>query len=240
MDMQEISDLKKSYNRRRYLARKNAGLCMGCGKETGDGKVYCPECRVRQNERARQNRAFYAEHGLCRRCGRNRVFGSEKRCPECRALDAAREARRARTDEVREKNNAYHRRRYQERSSLGICTQCGRRKAEAGKKRCGICAGRAAARNRERYVAAAIPKAERYRHGLCCTCSNSLDMDGMKICSRCYGHLSEVRKANPSWRQDNAGVYLKSPGGHCGTAAENAKRVFMAAPYAGAFRAGDV
>lgn len=80
--------------RRLYWERKNNGLCTRCGKANKDGKAYCPECRAGRNEWRRQDRIFYAAHGLCTCCGKNIVFGEDRTCFECRAKDCVRRGRR--------------------------------------------------------------------------------------------------------------------------------------------------
>lgn len=80
--------------RRLYWERKNNGLCTRCGKANKDGKAYCPECRAGKNEWRRQDRIFYAAHGLCTCCGKNIVFGEDRTCFECRAKDCVRRGRR--------------------------------------------------------------------------------------------------------------------------------------------------
>ena len=223
--------------KRRYWERKNSHLCTLCGKANDTGGACCPECRAKESERGRKNRQFYAELGLCHKCGKNRVFGSEKRCPECRAKVSAYEAGRIRTDREREKDNSRRRRRYQESREQGICVGCYKLKAVPGKTRCGICAEKERRRERQRYVPAAIPRAERNLYGLCHTCSNRLDMDGMKICSKCYADLKKAREAKaPShWRRDNRMTFRSRQGYSCDPLTENAKRIFRTAPYAGAF-----
>ena len=196
-----------SYNTRRYHERKNKGLCVKCGSTVIDGQVYCLECRMCRNEEARQNRIFYREQGLCTYCGRNRVFKNEHLCPEWRAKAANWQAQRKKTDKERDRHNARRRKHYWERSAQGICTACGKRKAVPGKKMCGICAGKKAEDQRIKHIPAAIPRAERYLHGLCSICSNSLDMANMKVCSRCYENLKRARKTSHIWKQYNTVIF---------------------------------
>jgi hypothetical protein len=43
------------------------------------------------------------------------------------------------TDEQKQKRNEVARKRYQDRVAKGICTHCGKFKADYGKKKCKIC-----------------------------------------------------------------------------------------------------
>lgn len=196
-----------SSDTRLYYKRKNAGLCVKCGKTVTDGKTCCLECRMRRNEEARQDRIFYRKQGLCTYCGKNRVFKNERLCPECRAKAANWQAQRKKTDKERDRHNARRRKHYWERSAQGICTACGKRKAAQGKKMCEICTAKRAEYQKMRYIPTGIPRAERYLHGLCSVCNNSLDMAGMKVCSKCYENLKRARKTNPIWKQYNTVIF---------------------------------
>ena len=71
-----------------YLRRKSAGLCVKCGGEIEDdrkGKVMCLNCTAKDSASKRADKAFRREIGVCPRCGKNKLMGNEKNCPECRA-----------------------------------------------------------------------------------------------------------------------------------------------------------
>lgn len=164
--------------------------------------------------------------------------GMKKRCPECRAEAAENAERRGRTDQDREKDNACHKILYRERREQGICVRCGKCRAVQGKARCITCLMKEREQDRRRYVPAEIPRGERNRYGLCITCSNSLDMDGMKVCSRCYADLKKAREAvreDSPWKEDNRVVFQKRTGVSPDVTTEKAKIIFHTAPYADAF-----
>ncbi len=191
-----------------YWERKNSHLCTRCGKPSEDGKILCPECRAGYNEDARQARLFYKSLGLCSECGKNRVFRHEKTCPECRAKNTRNYHR---TEEQRERYYASNRKWYWKNSEQGICVKCGRRKAVEGKKMCGICASRVAnrikiSRMEKRYnttdLKARIPRSEWPENGLCFMCGSPMDMDGVKVCSKCYEKLRYARSKRQRHKHD--------------------------------------
>lgn len=232
--------VKISYDVRRYWARKSNQLCVSCGKANDSGKILCPQCSERRHMEDKQDRVFREGLGLCNRCGKNRVFGGEKRCPECRAKANRNAARRGRTDGERKKNNDSCRLRYHEYAARGICVKCGRRRAVPGKRRCGICAHRRADQDRQRRGTSGMARAERCGYGLCYTCGSILDMDNVKLCSRCYAALEKAREARGNvsesqWGRGKRVIFRSRQSCDCDPITENAKRIFRTAPYAGAF-----
>lgn len=227
--------------RRLYWERKNNGLCTRCGKANKDGKAYCPECRAGKNEWRRQDRIFYAAHGLCTCCGKNIVFGEDRTCFECRAKDCVRRGRRD-SDGMRKKNSEAFRRRCRVRSEQGLCVGCGRRKAAEGKKKCETCARRDTARSMKSYwkkkaVSGGIPRSERPLHGFCYICNDRLDRDG-RVCSRCHERMKAGggnHDADNYWKRDNEIAFRRNAGSRCDVATETTRRIFLEAPYAGAF-----
>lgn len=225
---------------RRYQERKSNGLCVQCGKANEDGRSSCPGCRARENERKRQDRIFYAAHGLCTRCGKNSVFGEDRTCFECRAKDLVSKGRRDR-DKMKKKDSEGFQRRYRARSEQGICVGCGRRRAAEGKKRCETCARRDTAAHMKTYwkkkaASGGIPRNERRLHGFCYICNGRLDRDG-KVCSRCHERLKAMAaKKSDYWKRDNEVAFRRrNAGSSCDVATDTARRIFLEAPYAGAF-----
>ena len=80
-------------DRRRYIARKAAGLCIRCGFEpTTDGKVECDGCGEQTNERNKEyyaKRAKKADGTRCSTCLRNKPTPGRKSCASCVILRAA-------------------------------------------------------------------------------------------------------------------------------------------------------
>lgn len=242
-EMVPISTL--SYSEKLYWQRRNSHLCVGCGVAVEDGKAHCPDCRTRRSEQGKQNRIFYSSLGLCSVCGRNRVFGNKKMCPECRAFRAEsyRHISEKKKADQAKKKSEYNRKRYQEHVKQGVCTICCRRKAEEGKTRCNICAYKDLVRHqrayREKHLKD-IPRGYRIQNGLCYKCGRSLDMDGKKVCSICYKQITEalekarfMRRQKTEFNWDGNIIFQKKA---LTTALDRrALEIFHTAPYAGEF-----
>ena len=88
-----------------------------------------------------EERIFYTELGICPICHKNRLFGDEKSCLECRADRTNKKAFSRSTN--RQLYNAYmkalKKRLYDERKTKYICVECGKRDAKCGRVRCEIC-----------------------------------------------------------------------------------------------------
>lgn len=70
---------------RMYYRRKEAGLCVNCGKPLDIAGVKCSKCRDRTNKDRRELISWYKENGICPICRKNNLFGNEKECIECSA-----------------------------------------------------------------------------------------------------------------------------------------------------------
>ena len=135
-----------------YEKHKEKGLCSRCGKPSRPGRVVCEDCA----KWYRETRQWYLALGFCPSCHKERVYGSEKQCPECRAkrivsnqLATQKAIVLGKEWAKPEYNNANNRKRYAERKEQGICIKCGKRPAENGKTRCRLCLDKAADRARE-------------------------------------------------------------------------------------------
>ena len=127
----------KERSARHYLSRKENGLCPRCGSPLDRTGHYCSRCLEKFNTYQKETRSFYREHHICTQCGKNKVFGSERCCPECRAKMAL--YRKPLTSEQKIRTNDHRRVLYKARKDSGICTRCGKRKASPGRSKCGIC-----------------------------------------------------------------------------------------------------
>ena len=134
--MSNIPGWKKLYER-----RKANGECPKCGNEMDREGHYCGSCLKKRNAYVRETRAFMRKMGICPQCQKNSLVGEQKICLECLAKQAENRANHKQTftDEQKQKRNEVARKRYQDRIAKGICTHCGKFKADYGKKKCKIC-----------------------------------------------------------------------------------------------------
>lgn len=181
------------------------GLCVRCGKNPQlEGKKLCKECydksvanlpnnrsekkaidREKKNQRERETYKFYQQMGVCPRCRKNKLYGNEKRCPECRAKEAERSAKRKRSPEDISRWNKNYRQRLKDK---GICLDCCKRKAEDGHTLCRICMDKRAEYQRiRRGTPLCGERNYRALHGICYVCGKNPCMDGKKVCTACYG-----------------------------------------------------
>ena len=136
--------------------------------------------------KAREERAFYVSIGLCPRCGRNKLFGDEKNCPECsaKAQEYNERYRAEHPEQFRQYINAYHKSMYQQRKEAGMCVRCGKRKPLYNDLRCGICKEKMTLRRQERRVHdGGLTRKERLEQGFCYFCGAET-VPGMKVCEK--------------------------------------------------------
>lgn len=169
----------------------------------------CSECAEKSRIETREKREFMRNMGICPRCCKNKLFGSEKECPECAAMMYERNRKSV---EIRNACAAdYYRKDIARLKSEGLCRGCRKRKVAEGKTYCPICLAKKRERGRiyRREKDNAIDRSERTNYGLCYTCREPIDRDG-RICARCAeimkNNLPDQRD-NLVWRNDNKLIF---------------------------------
>lgn len=201
---------QKEIGARFYRKRIENGLCPKCGKPKAEGRYYCDECREKENQRHRKDRVFYQSIGICPVCKKNKLFGDEKQCIECREKNYAR--RKKLTEEARAAvyaaNNERAKRIYAERAKAGICTRCGKKKAVDGRKKCMRCLIEESEKKRAKYTV----RKDREERGVCIRCGGEMDRVG-KICSRCAEKSrphTTYDKSNHVWKHANRMIFKET------------------------------
>lgn len=193
-----------------YMRRKLNGLCTRCGKPLDRDGEYCVACLAVKNEEARSDRQWRAGNHLCTTCGKFSVPNGQKTCPECKAKIANR--RKPKTDEQNQKFNASRRSIYERRSLNGICTRCGKRNADAGRKKCKLCLQKDA----QTHAEARIRRGEDLRaqwkeQGLCFHCGGEIEDKSKKSCNACREKCITKTGAgageNKAWIEDNRLIF---------------------------------
>ncbi len=86
----------------------------------------CSECAEKSRIDVREKREFMRNMGICPRCCKNKLFGSEKECPECAAMMYERNRKSV------ERRNAcaadYYRKDIARLKSEGLCRGCRKKK----------------------------------------------------------------------------------------------------------------
>ena len=188
------------YQKRLLEKRKANGLCIDCGNALDRDGVRCVKCNEKNNKESKEDRKWYRENGICPRCRKNIILGTENVCPECSAY-AYEITMKSRERLGKEHYNKVHKewskRTHHEMIQKGICTRCRKRKADYGYKTCGIC--REKGRKYKRVKYGKPDRSERYKHGLCYFCDNPIK-DGYKVCEKHY--KMNVEKANSGKAND--------------------------------------
>ena len=134
------------------------------------------------------NRRYYKRIGYCPRCnGKNKLFGDEKSCPECRARETertlkARDAKRYNKYHAKWSKNTYY-----SRKEKGLCTRCGKYPAKKGQLRCEYCIIKDSATRQIREY-----QLSRFERGLCRWCDNPVE-PGYKVCE--FHHQQNIERA---------------------------------------------
>ena len=103
----------RTKSKRRQKARREAGLCIRCGKQPPvDGGTTCEPCRDKRQAAERQQYLERRADGLCTRCG-GPVLDGLSRCAPCTVLDER--------SQSPERKNARSRKLYAERRARGRC-----------------------------------------------------------------------------------------------------------------------
>lgn len=196
--------------------RKEAGLCVVCGKKLDRKGIRCIACNDELNKYNRETWAWRLEHRICPRCGVNDLVGDEKRCPECLAkaynsvMKSKEELGKEHCKEISRKSRNNVR---QKRKEAGLCPRCGKRKPEYGFKNCSIC--RKKSRDNARAKKGYCSGISRFERGICHFCDSTLK-DGYKVCEKHYQMSIEKldndkrKAATEKIKQSNKIFYVKN------------------------------
>lgn len=200
-------DKIREYNHAKYQKRKAANLCVTCRKPlTAEdaGHAHCAKCRESLRENSRLNREFWKKLGLCSRCGKNAVYGTDRMCFECRAKEANRYSEGKIRKTYQEQREA-RLKRYRQRKSEGLCVLCGNPIDDKKHTFCQKCRLKRREKDRVRrgyYIRE--DRKERYKSGLCYRCDNPI-VPGYRLCEKHLAINREItRKLNNSehiWRK---------------------------------------
>lgn len=176
---------KAAYNaarREKYHKRKEAGLCVQCGKPMDNDGSKCNACR----EMERENYKYKQNHGLCPYCGAE-IPKTRKLCAVCAEKKAERKRNaREKNPEIAEKEREMQRQLRIKRKEIGLCESCGKRKPIAGKVECARCASR-----RKRNPPVSVWNMKRTT-GICL--GKNCEKPAVEGKAYCEYHLQEARK----------------------------------------------
>lgn len=170
----------------------------------------CSECAEEQRIYRQETREYLRNLGLCPRCGKNKLFGSERECPECRSTMYEINQR------SRERRNVtamdYYRKDIKRLKEQGLCRSCRKRKVADGHTYCNACLIKHRERSKEyrrKKSIIGLVRSERPNYGFCYTCGDPLDRDG-RICKKCAEKMTKnlpKDRDNADWRNDNKLIF---------------------------------
>lgn len=147
----------------------------------------------------------YIKLGICPSCRQNMLFGDERSCPECKAINYAYQM-----GIDKEHKNKIHRewskRTHVEMIEKGICTRCRKRKADGGFKTCAMCRDKTNRRKREKNFGK-IDRNTKVKMGICCFCNNPVE-EGYKVCE--YHHRKNIEYANSDKAKKSRNELIKN------------------------------
>lgn len=195
-------------NKNQYQKNKENGRCVVCGKPARENKVHCEECRQKKAIYQRETRAFRVKMGLCPRCGKNKLFGDERTCPECLAQDMI--YKKKSRENTGKTDMDYYKELQKQYAENNLCrTGCGRERF-GGTTYCETCLIKHRERNKKyRMKKNGMERSERPSYGLCYTCGNSLD-GNKRLCNKCSEKVKKnlpKKSGNEYWRKDNRMIF---------------------------------
>lgn len=195
---------------RMYYRRKEAGLCVNCGKPLDIAGVKCSKCHDRANKDRRELISWYKENRICPTCRKNSLFGDEKMCIECSAKRYTQRMSRynANPEKFKEKDRIEQKSKYQRRSNNGLCVYCGKVKADEGYKTCSKCRNKLKIKKRIRDAKKGSKldaKREWVMNGKCWFCGEPV-YNHSKLCKKHYNKSLEHAKKSKEARIKNEQV----------------------------------
>jgi hypothetical protein len=178
-----------------YNRAKEKGLCTSCYKPNDrPDRAMCSKCTEYKRNYEFQNREFRREIGLCSRCGKNKVDGTEKHCPECRAERAnyTDKYRKQNPDKVAEWSKKAREKQKQRAKEEHLCSRCLTPLADDYTyKTCHRC--RAKMTEWKKVKRAEQGNMIQYwkSNGLCSYCGKTV-RQGYKVCDEHYQHLVDI------------------------------------------------
>lgn len=178
-----------------------------CGREKTTDRVMCEECAEKSRIATQETRKYYKSLGLCPRCGKNKLFGDEKNCPECRAkmYEINKKSKKNQNFQQKEKIREYYKKYSKKIKEQGICRRCAKRKVAEGHIYCSQCLIKHRTEEKKRRDLG-IDRSERPNYGLCYFCGDPLDRAGRacKACSeKMKRNLPKKHFENKYWRELN-------------------------------------
>lgn len=194
-----------------YQKRKEKGLCPRCGEKRDSDRVYCSKCAAKISQYYKETREWCRENHICTTCLKEKTFGDELTCLECSEKKMLYHSRKGKKEEDLEADRKNHKKMYAKRVANEVCTRCGKRKAEEGRKKCRICLEKDNAVHRK--IRHKGVRKYREENHLCYICGSDITSSSRKLCEPCYEKYRQIGKNSGGkseyWKRLNKGAFLK-------------------------------
>lgn len=183
---------------REYRQRmRELRICIQCGQplEEDTTTLCCEICKEHNRQYSREHYALIKSMHRCPRC-REKVYGDEVFCIDCKPILAEKTNKRYQNnkEKIQVRKNQMKKDNRKKLKEQGICTYCGKRKADNEYVTCGICR----AKLRERKIRFCVGIQEQRRvQGLCPFCGNDI-VPGYKVCETHLQKMRDVAKLESS------------------------------------------
>ncbi len=177
---------QKEINKEMYDKRRAEKLCLWCGKPLDRDGVLCQACAEKSRTRTKAYKEYYLNMGICPYCRKRKLTPGYKSCVVCRENKALRRMK-SKDPEKAKQRSIYRKSKRAERIDQGLCTVCGKRKAEQGFKTCPECR-----RNQKKYRHIYVSKYQLsdralwVSQGRCEHCGSYDLQEGTKLCKKHY------------------------------------------------------
>lgn len=183
---------QKEINKEMYDKRRAEKLCLWCGKPLDREGALCKACIDKSRSRTKAYREYYLSMGICPICRKRKVSIGYKSCVICRENKALR--RMKLKDPLYAEAESRKRKEMRiERAEKGLCTSCGKNKAERGFKTCHECRKRNT-KYRHMYITKyqLSDRALWVSQGRCERCGSYDLQEGTKLCKNHYKQVCEA------------------------------------------------
>lgn len=178
---------QSEYQQQLCKTRKENNLCVWCGKPLDREGAICQACANKSKERSKERRDYLLKIGVCPVCGKRPITtGGYKSCVVCRTHASDRE-KNLRTKEKSEHLSIYYKQKRTARESQGLCTVCGKNKAEPGFKTCLDCRKKKRKYNHIYVTKYTLSDRELWKgQGRCARCGSEDMHEASVLCEKCY------------------------------------------------------
>ena len=181
--------------------------CVKCAKDLDRAGVICSDCLTNTNEESRKTYHWYQDNGICPNCRKNKILGTEKNCPECRARKTNNANARLNRDngELLERKKQCDKNRYKARKERGECVVCGKKNQDTTYVTCPACRIKRNRKRNDRRKKTIGIELRRCKplYGICYFCDNPI-MPGRTICETHYNFYKKHSETNENFKKGRA------------------------------------